>query len=76
VIDALNQHDERPLSISISASAKKRIASEQHRLASLLHTRKLYFFKASTHPLGAKEFRLKRPRTLVWKGKRLGRVAA
>jgi hypothetical protein len=76
LVDAVNEHDERPIAISITGGSKKRIASEQHRIASVLHTRELYFFKASTHPLGAKEFRLnERPKMVFWRGKRLGRVA-
>jgi hypothetical protein len=74
LVDALNEHD-GPLAISLTGGNKKRTASEQHRIASLFPGRKLYFFRASTHPLGAKELRIKKMKAPFWKPKTLGRVA-
>lgn len=75
LVDPLNEHDERPIAVAITGGSTKRTTSEQHRIASLLHTRKLYFVKASTHPLGAAELRLKKPKMPFWKGGDLGRAA-
>jgi hypothetical protein len=43
LIDALNEHDKRPVAIPITGGSRKRIASQQHRIAGLVPRRPLYF---------------------------------
>lgn len=60
LIDALNNHADRPVAVSLRDTGKRDNKKAQHRVASLLETTKLHFFDAATHPLGSEDLRVKR----------------
>lgn len=55
LIDVLNGHPDRPVAVSLLDADRDENRSNQHRIASLLRGRPLYFFDAATHPLGSEE---------------------
>lgn len=71
LVDALNKHRDRPVAVAIKSGSARKNRREQHRIASLLESRPLYFFDAATHPLGSKDLRL---RETLWR--KLRRAAA
>ncbi len=68
LVEALNQHSDRPIAVSIRAGTRRKNAREQHRVAALLDSRPLYFFDSATHPFGKKKLRIKAP----WRTHRAG----
>lgn len=71
LVDALNEHRDRPVAVSIRSGTTRKTRREQHRIASLLDSGPIYFFDAATHPLGSKHLRL---RETLWR--KLRRAAA
>jgi hypothetical protein len=59
LIDALNEHPGRPVAVALRKSTRAATRKEQHRIAGSLAARHVYFFDASTHPLGAKELTIR-----------------
>lgn len=60
LVDALNEHRDRPIAVGIHDKGKRTNRSEQHRIASLLEGQPLYFFDSATHPLGSERLRMQR----------------
>lgn len=59
LVDALNEHHDRPIAVGIREKGKRINRKEQHRIASLLEARPIYFFDSTSHQLGAEELRMK-----------------
>jgi hypothetical protein len=59
LVDALNEHRDRPIAVGLRDKGKRTNRKEQHRIASLLEVRPIYFFNSTTHPLGSEELRMK-----------------
>jgi hypothetical protein len=58
LIDALNEHPDRAVAISMRAGDRKELALRQSEIYGRLDTRRLHFFDAATHPLGRPELRV------------------
>jgi hypothetical protein len=54
-----HEHPDRPVAVALRKSTKAATRKEQHRIAGSLAARYVYFFDASTHPLGAKELTIR-----------------
>jgi hypothetical protein len=52
IVEALNYRNKRPIAIGMRPRNKSQNRSRQARIRQLLDTDDLYFFNASTHPLG------------------------
>jgi hypothetical protein len=52
LVEALNEHPERPVAVSMRRSSKRELASLQAELYGRLESEDLVFFDAETHPLG------------------------
>lgn len=50
--DALNEHPERPIAVSMRPGLKRDLAIRQADIYGRLATERLMFFDATTHPLG------------------------
>lgn len=59
LVDALNEHSDRPIAVGIRGGTERKNRREQHRIASLLEAKPLYFFDSASHPLGSKDLSLK-----------------
>jgi hypothetical protein len=57
LVDALNEHRDRPIAVSIFNSPGLDIRARQAEIRRVLTADELYFFDASTHPLGTSAFR-------------------
>jgi uncharacterized protein DUF4917 len=58
LIEAVNEHPSRPLAISLRDQGTSKNRRRQLEIKSRLEDNETYFFKADTHPLGAKELRV------------------
>jgi hypothetical protein len=58
LLDALNEHPERPIAISMVKDAASAIRTRQREIYARLHTDRLRFFDAESHPLGAPGLRV------------------
>lgn len=62
LVEALNEHPERPVAVSmLPEGSQKDRAREQGDLWGRLTTERLYFFDATTHPLGAPDLAVPLP---------------
>ena len=58
LISALNEHEKRPLAISLRDHGRTKNRREQYRIRSLLDSEQIYFYNSETHPLGDKDLAL------------------
>jgi hypothetical protein len=58
LIDALNRRTERPIAVSILVDGTTDVRARQAEIRRVLSTDDLYYFDASTHPLGDPEYRI------------------
>jgi hypothetical protein len=63
LVDAINRAPERPVAISMRARGGGELKEEQARIFGQLRTPEIYFFDASTHPLGSSDLTLKGKRS-------------
>jgi Domain of unknown function (DUF4917) len=56
LLDALNEHPARPVAVSLMPGTRRAVASRQADIYSRLETEELYFFDATSHPLGSPDF--------------------
>jgi hypothetical protein len=75
LVEALNEHPDRPVAVSIRAGTKHKNAREKHRVAALLDSHPLYFFDSATHPLGKKKLRIEAPWRKYIKPVKIGKAA-
>lgn len=52
LVDAINEHPERPVAVSIRPGSRKAVLARQAHFRGALHTKHLYFFNSETHALG------------------------
>lgn len=68
LLDAINEHPERPLAIGIVDRGKRANRRRQHEIRSRLEDCETYFYDAATHPLGSSKLTVdhleRRPRRL------------
>jgi hypothetical protein len=57
LIEALNDHPDRPVAVSLEPRSKTDIRAIQGEIRSRLHAHELHFYDATTHPLGSPELR-------------------
>jgi hypothetical protein len=57
LIDALNEHPERPVAISMLPASEKDLVSRQADVYQRLEAKTLVFYDARSHPFGARELR-------------------
>lgn len=58
LLDALNEHPRRAIAVSLLPAGKRAIAAMQADVFTRLETEELYFFDATTHPLGRPSLRI------------------
>lgn len=78
LVDAINANPGRPVAVALRKKKDSKAMREQMAIiAAKLETEELYFFDASTHPLGSEALKVKRPRLRFppW-GSRIGAAAA
>lgn len=59
LLDGLNEHRDRSVAVGIRNKGQRANLKEQHRIASLIEARPIYFFDSESHPLGNKDLRVK-----------------
>jgi hypothetical protein len=52
LLDALNEHPERPIAVSVLPGSRRHVAARQADVYARLETDELRFFDATSHPLG------------------------
>jgi hypothetical protein len=55
LLEALNEHRERPVAISMLPGTEREVIARKGELFGRLHSEEVFFFDASSHPLGAPE---------------------
>ncbi len=68
LIDAINEHPDRPVAVSMVQRGKKELREQQSAIWGKLHTEEVVFYDASTHPLGASKLTINGPRRR-WMGR-------
>jgi hypothetical protein len=58
LLDALNEHPARPIAISMVKDTASAVRTRQREIYARLHTDRLRFFDAESHPLGAPALRV------------------
>jgi hypothetical protein len=58
LLDALNEHTERPIAVSLRPDKRRPLAARQADIYARLETDDLQFFDATTHPLGNPALRI------------------
>src|ERR1035441_2961920 len=58
LLDALNEHTERPIAVSLRPDKRRPLAARQADIYARLETDELQFFDATTHPLGDPALRI------------------
>lgn len=58
LLDALNEHRQRPIAVSLCPARRRELASRQADIYARLETEELHFFDATTHPLGDSTLRV------------------
>ncbi len=59
LVDAINRHPERPVAVSILPGPLVEVRARQGDIRAALSSEQLYFFDATTHPLGVEDLRAK-----------------
>jgi hypothetical protein len=57
LVDALNEHRDRPVAVSLYPGAKRHLAAQQSDIYARLEAEPLLFFNSTTQPLGSPSFR-------------------
>jgi hypothetical protein len=74
-VEALNEHADRPVAVSIRAGTKRKNAREEAPYSRAPRRRRLYFFDSVTHPLGKKKLRVEPPWRRLIKPVKIGKAA-
>jgi hypothetical protein len=59
LVDALNEHPQRTVAVSLRDAGWRENRRKKHRMASLLDTEEIHFFESKIHPLGSEKLRMK-----------------
>ena len=68
LIDAINEHPDRPVAISMVRKGKKELREQQSHIWGKLHTEDVIFYDAATNPLGSADLTINGPRRR-WMGR-------
>lgn len=58
LLDALNEHPDRAVAVSLLPDGRRALAAKQADVFARLETEELYFFDGTTHPLGGSSLRV------------------